>query len=137
MRHAIRYEGGYERNFSTLRPGAKDFEGDDGARHTLPPWPKDTDGLRFGFMERQGKKFVAVRVQYGSTDVILPHDIAVERELHLDGKRLGPEPLVLSDSAASQLLGDAITANPDQRNALIGVRDAIRKSMATPEAGAK
>jgi hypothetical protein len=131
MRHAIRYEGGYERNFSKLRPGATDFEGDDGARHKLPPWPKDTDGLRFGFMERQGKKFVAVRVQYGPADVVLPHDVAVERDIHLDGKRLGPEPIVLSDTAASALLGDVITANPEHRDALIAVRDGVRQSIAT------
>ena len=132
MRHAIRYEGGYERNFSQLRPGTTDFEGDDGGRHGMAPWPRGADGLRFGFMERQGKRFVATRVQYGTTDVVLKHDVQIDLMRHLGGHHLAGEPVRLDDTAASALLGDAIDANPEQRAELTAVRDQVRGAMEKP-----
>jgi hypothetical protein len=129
MRHAIRYEGGFERNFSELRPGATDFEGDDGERHKMVPWPSGADGLRFGFMERHGKRFVAVRVQFRTADVVLAHDVPLDAERHLGGHRLSAEPVRLDDDAASALLGDAIDANPAQRAELSALRDQVRGSM--------
>src|SRR5688572_7979977 len=69
MQHVIRYEGGYERNFGTLRSQGSEYEGDDGGRHIAQPWPKTMDGVRFSFMEQPGKRFVAVRVQYAGEDV--------------------------------------------------------------------
>jgi hypothetical protein len=129
MRHAIRYEGGFERNFSELRPGATDFDGDDGERHTMVPWPSGADGLRFGFMERHGKRFVAVRVQYGTADVVLAHDVPLDAVRHLGGHRLSAEPVRLDNDPASALLGDAIDANPAQRAELSALRDQLRASM--------
>src|SRR5579872_1187909 len=101
MRHAIRYEGSYERNFSQLRPGATDFEGDDGGRHGMASWPRGADGLRFGFMERHGKRFVATRVQFGTTDVVLKQDVTLDATRHLGGHHLSAEPVRLDDTAAS------------------------------------
>jgi len=49
MQHVIRYEGGYERNFGTLRSHGSEYEGDDGDRHLVMPWPKGGDGVRFSF----------------------------------------------------------------------------------------
>jgi hypothetical protein len=66
MQHVIRYEGGYERNFGTMRSDIGQYEGSDGARHVAAPWPA-ADGVRFSFMEKPGKRFVAVRVQYEET----------------------------------------------------------------------
>lgn len=129
MRHAMRYEGGFERNFPGLRPGATDFEGDDGERHPMAPWPAGADGLRFGFMERQGKRFVAVRVQYRAGDVVLAHDVPLDSIRHLGGHRLSAEPIRLDNDPASALLGDAIDANPAQRAELSALRDQLRASM--------
>ena len=132
MRHAIRYEGGFERNFASLRAGATDFEGDDGARHAMPPWPANVDGLRFSFMERKGKRFGAVRVQYGGTDVVLAHDVLIDSARHLGGRHLAPDPLILTDASAGALLGDIIDTNPDQRSALVALRDQVRDSLGNP-----
>ena len=129
MRHAIRYEGGFERNFADLRPGATDFEGDDGERHTMAPWPSGADGLRFGFMERHGKRFVAVRVQFRTADVVLGHDVPLDSVRHLGGHRLSGEPVRLDNDPASALLGDIIDANPAQRAELSALRDQVRSSM--------
>lgn len=129
MRHAIRYEGGFERNFPELRPGATDFEGNDGERHAMAPWPSGADGLRFGFMERNGKRFVAVRVQFRTADVVLAHDVPLDSMRHLGGHRLAAEPVRLDDDPASALLGDAIDANPSQRAELSALRDQLRGSL--------
>lgn len=136
MRHAIRYEGGFERNFSGLRPGATEFEGDDGEMHEMAPWPSGADGLRFGFMERHGKRFVAVRVQFRNTDVVLKNDVPLDSIRHLGGHRLSGEPVRLDNDPASALLGDTIDANPAQRAELAALRDQVRGSMhghTTPE----
>jgi hypothetical protein len=129
MRHAIRYEGGFERNFSVLQPGVADFEGDDGDRHPMPPWPADVDGLRYGFMERRGKRFVVVRVQYGSTEAVLPHGVQLDPARHLGGKHLKPESVVLADGPAGALLGDVIDANPERYAELAAIREQVRHAL--------
>jgi hypothetical protein len=129
MRHAIRYEGGYERNFTGLRPGATEFDGDDDQRHTMVAWPAAADGLRFGFLERQGKRYVAVRVQYGQTDIVVPHGVVIDQTRHLAGRRLGPDPVPIGDEPASALLGDLIDANPDRKADLAAMRDQVRRAL--------
>jgi hypothetical protein len=129
MRHAIRYEGGYERNFSTLSPGAADYDGDDDQRHPMVAWPAEADGLRFGFMERKGKRFVAVRVQHGASDIVLSHGIVIDPPRHLDNRHLGPEPLLLGNGPASALLADIMDANHDRFAELAAVRDQIRAAL--------
>jgi hypothetical protein len=129
MRHAIRFEGGYERNFSSLHSGADDYEGEDGTRHSIPPWPAEAAGLRFGFMEQPGKKFVAVRVRYGDEEVVLKHPVRLDPARHLGGKRFGPEPISLSDTPAGILLGDILDANPEQQAELSALRDKVRVAL--------
>lgn len=129
MRHAIRYEGGYERNFTGLRSGAAEFDGDDDQRHPMVAWPPAADGLRFGFLERQGKRYVAVRVQYGPTDIVVPHGVVIDQTRHLAGRRLGPDPVPLGDEPASALLGDLIDANPERKADLVAMRDRVRQAM--------
>lgn len=129
MQHAIRYEGGFERNVATLRAGATDFEGDDGARHSMAPWPAAADGLRFGFMERHGKRFVAVRVQYRAHDVVLRHDVPLDAMRHLGGHHLAAQTVRLDETAASALLTDVIEANPEQRAELLALRDQVRSTL--------
>jgi hypothetical protein len=129
MRHAIRYEGGFERNFSALTPGTTDFVGDDGQRHQMADWPADIAGLRFAFMERPGKHFVAVRVQFDATDIVLPHDVPIDTLRHLGGRHLGPAPLVPGDEPAGALLGDIIDANRERFEELSAMRDQIRQAI--------
>ena len=129
MHHAIRYEGGFELNHPTLRPGASDFAADEGGRHPMPTWPADVDGVRFGFMERRGKRFVAVRAQYGDADVVLANAVPIDASRHLNGRRVSAEAITLSDGSAGALLGDMIEANPAQRPALVAVREQIREAL--------
>ncbi len=129
MRHAIRYEGGFELNHPTLHAGASDFESDEGGRHPMPAWPPDIDGLRFGFMERRGKRFVAVRAQYGETDVVLTNAVPIDASRHLNGRRIAAEAITLSDGSAGALLGDMIEANPTQRPDLLVLRERIRGAL--------
>src|SRR3712207_2587702 len=83
MRHALRYHGAFERNFEGLRPGARTFQGTDGADHELPDWPRQADGLRVSYMEKAGKRFAAVRVEYGAHDVVLQNEVLIEPGRHM------------------------------------------------------
>jgi hypothetical protein len=129
MRHAIRFEGSYERNYTSLRPGADDYEGEDGDRHSIPPWPAEAAGMRFGFMEQFGKKFVAVRVGYEDEEIVLQHPVRLDPARHLGGKRFGPDPISLSDTPAGILLGDILDANPEQQAQLSALRDKVRVAL--------
>lgn len=128
MQHVIRYEGGYERNFGTLRSRGSEYEGDDGDRHAAQPWPK-ADGVRFSFMEQPGKRFVAVRVQYEGDDVVLKNPVRLDPERHLGGKRFSPEPVTLDDAAAGALFGDILESNQAQSKELREIRARVRRAL--------
>jgi hypothetical protein len=129
MQHVIRYEGGYERNFGTLRSQGSEYEGDDGGRHAATPWPTAVDGVRFSFMEQPGKRFVAVRVQYEGDDVVLKHPVRLDPERHLGGKRFSAEPVTLDDGPAGALFGDIIESNREQEKELRSIRARIRRAL--------
>jgi hypothetical protein len=129
MQHVIRYEGGYERNFGTLRARGSEYEGDDGARHTAMPWPKSGDGVRFSFMEQPGKRFVAVRVQYEGDDVVLRNPVRLDPERHLGGKRFSAQPVTLDDGPAGALFGDILESNREQEKELRAIRSRIRRAL--------
>ncbi len=118
------YHGGFERNFSRVAPGFSSFEGTDGKVHELPAWPSSADGLRFGYMEKAGKKFCVVRVLYGSDDIVLKNELAIDPGRHTGfGQRLGPEPtLVEDDAVALVLLEDIAKKNADAADALLNIR---------------
>jgi hypothetical protein len=124
------YQGAYERNFATLKPGATEFEGADGQKHAIPPWPNSADGVRIGYMERAGKKFLVVRLQYGDTDVVLKHGIVIDLARHFGyGKRLGPEPTLVEDDALIvTLIEDVLRKNPEQSHALLPVREVLKRA---------
>ncbi len=123
MRHGLRYHGGFERNYGTLEPGAQRFHGSDGTEHSLPKWPAEVDGLRVGYMEKPGKKFVAVRVEHDEADVVLRHEVLLDPSRHLGyGKRFAAEPTVITDEVARVLLDDIMAKNPEQRDALGAIR---------------
>jgi len=130
MRHALRYQGGFERNFSRLAPGASTFEGTDGNVHQVHAWPASADGLLFTFMEKAGKKFCVVRVQYESDDIVVANEVVLDPGRHTGfGKHLGPEPTSIEDdSVALALLEDVIKRNADAPGALLGVRARFKEA---------
>ena len=126
MNHALMYHGGFEANFSSLKPGARTFKGSDGSDRVLGEWPDDVEGLRLWYMEKPGKKFVVVRVMDDQADVVLEHDVLIDPPSHMGfGKLFSAEPTIIGDDPARRLLDDIITKNPAQSREL----DAIRQRM--------
>lgn len=126
MRHCLMYQGGFERNFPTLKTGAKTFVGTDGSEHQNPSTPADVDGVCVGYMEKSGKKFAAVRVQHGKSDVVLKSEVLLDPTRHMShGKRFSPEPTIVDDEAMATLLADIMGKNPDQRNELATIRSSF------------
>ena len=126
MSHALMYHGSFESNFSRIKPGATTFLGSDGSERVIPEWPVEADGLRVGYMEKEGKKFVAVRVMDDKSDVILGNELLLHPPSHMGhGKRFSPEPTIIADDAAKQLLHDIMDKNPDQLTALKAIRDRL------------
>ncbi len=117
------YHGGFEANFSRMKSGASSFLGSDGSERVIPEWPDEADGLRIGYMEKAGKRFVAVRVIDDTDDVILENDLLIDPPSHMGyGNRFSPEPTIIEDDVAKRLLNDIIEKNPDQP-ALSAIRD--------------
>jgi hypothetical protein len=126
MHHAYMYHGGFESNYPLIRPGAKTMRGSDGADHALPDWPTEADGVRVGYMEKPGKHFVAVRVLYNRTDLVLKNEVLIDPMVHLGaGKRFSAEPTVVSDGPIRALLEDAIRKNPERRPELEAIRNQV------------
>lgn len=123
MQHCLAYHGAFESNFSDLKAGSKTFKGTDGAEHPLPATPTECDGVRISYMEKAGKKFVAVRVQHGAKDVVLKNEVLLDPVRHLGlGKRFSAEPTVVNDEMAAAVLEDVMAKNPDQRKELSAIR---------------
>jgi len=124
MLHALMYIGGFERNFSTLTPSTNAFDGTDGKSHPYTPWPSGIDGLRVGYMEKAGKKFVAVRVADDLSDVVLANELVLIPGQHFGyGSRLGPEATLVDDDVAIlKLLEDIIKKNADKSDELLQIR---------------
>jgi hypothetical protein len=114
MRHGLMYQGGFEENFAALERGARSFRASDGSEVGLPDWPESVDGVRFGYMERRGRKFVVVRVQYDEHDVVLRTPVALDRLRHMGNQRFSARPTLITDSCAEALLDDVIERNPEQ-----------------------
>ncbi|MDH5235057.1 MAG: hypothetical protein OEW77_08850 [Gemmatimonadota bacterium] len=131
MRHAFMYHGGLELNHATLTSGAKSFTGTDGAVHMLPPWPESAY-LRFGYMEKAGKKFCVVRVADATADVVLKNELVIEPGRHMGfGVRLSPEPTMIEDDATVlTLVEDLLKRNPEAPLELLKIRDRLKKMMA-------
>jgi hypothetical protein len=124
MPHALMYHGSFEANFSRMKSGATTFLGSDGEERVIPDWPDEANGLRVGYMEKTGKKFVAVRVMHGKSDVMLENEMVISPPSHMGhGKRFSPEPTLIDDEPAEQLLKDIAKKNPNQRAELKAIRD--------------
>lgn len=115
MQHGLMYQGSYEENYPALRPGATTYRGTDGSDHPIPEWPSTVNGVRVGYLEKSGKKFVAARVQFESQDIVLQNPVVLDPMRHLNNKRFSPEPTIINDDCATTLLDDISEKNPDQR----------------------
>jgi len=124
MNHCFMYHGAFERNAGKMKAGATTFEGSDGSAHAIPAWPKGADGVCIGYMEKEGKKFLAMRVVRGKTDVVLADGLAIDPARHMGhGKRFSAEPtLVTDDGIMITLLEDIMKKNPSQGAALMPIR---------------
>jgi hypothetical protein len=129
MQHVMRFEGGFERNFGALRAGASEYEGDDGVRYEPAPWPAEANGVRFGFMEQRGKRFLAVRLQYDDEEIVLEHPVRLDPARHLGGRRFSARPIPLGDGAAGALFADIVDLNPELRPRLTALRDRVRLAL--------
>jgi hypothetical protein len=118
------YVGGYERNFPALTSTTTSFEGSDGTPRAYAPWPEDIDGLRVCFMEKTGKKFLAVRIADGEDDVVLPNAMVLVPGEHFGfGVHLSGTPVVFEDDhAALTLLEDAAKKNVHHADGLLRIR---------------
>src|SRR5579884_4283518 len=118
MQHGYMYSGAYELNYPTLRAGANSYKTTEGETRSLPAWSSDIDGVHFSYMERSGKKFFAVRAQYGPHDIVLENPVAIDPMRHLDNRRLTAETTTVSDALAEMMLDDMIRDNPEKRESL-------------------
>jgi hypothetical protein len=114
MVHGLMYQGGLERNFASLTPAVRSFHTSDGEERDLPEWPEAVDGVRFGYMERRGRKFLVVRLQFDEHDIVLRAPVAVDRMRHMGNQRFSGRPTLITDANASALLDDIIECNPEQ-----------------------
>ena len=122
MRHALMYVGSFERNFKNLTTASTSFEGSDGNQHPYAAWPESANGLRISYMEKTGKKFVAVRVQDGQGDVVLHNEVVLGEHFGF-GVHLSGEPTNVEDNIAiMKLLEDIIKRNMELGDALMEIR---------------
>ena len=137
MRHAYMYQGAYELNYTALQPGRSTYKSTEGDERPLPEWPKKADGVRVGYMEKSGKKFFAVRVQFENHDVVLENPVAIDPLRHMSNQRFSAEPIVVSDDGASALLDDIIRDNPDKQAELAMMINRINQIRRAARAKAK
>ena len=137
MRHAYMYQGAYELNYTALQPGRSTYKSTEGDERPLPDWPKKADGVRVGYMEKSGKKFFAVRVQFENHDVVLENPVAIDPLRHMANQRFSAEPIVVPDDGASALLDDIIRDNPDKQAELAAMINRINQIRRAARAKAK
>ena len=132
MRHAFRYAGGFETNFPKLTSATTSFEGSDGQPHDYAPWPDGVDGLRISFMEKAGKKFVAVRIADGTADVVLHNEMVLVPGEHFGfGVHLHGTPTVVEDNIAiMKLLEDVTKKNVSHSDELLQMRARFKAATA-------
>jgi hypothetical protein len=136
------YIGGFERNFPNLTSSTASFTGTDGKDHQYGAWPSSADGVRIGYMEKHGKKFVAVRVADDTSDVIVKNEMVMVPGEHFGfGTRLSGEPtLVEDDNAILKLVEDIAKKNADHKDVsdqLLNIRARFKAKLAERQAAAK
>jgi hypothetical protein len=77
MIHAIGYMGNIKFNFSRLTPGMSAYLRANGTYGDVDLPPKRLDGIFFGYLQRDGKTYLAVRAQFGNQDICLENPISL------------------------------------------------------------
>jgi len=131
------YVGGFERNFPKLTTSTTTFDGTDGQSHPYAPWPSSVDGLRVYYMEKHGKKFVAVRVSDGTSDVVLQNEMVMVPGEHFGfGTRLSGEPTLVEDDVAMlKMLEDIIKKNVAVSAELLNIRARLKANASSKGKG--
>jgi hypothetical protein len=122
------YNGAFELNYTGLRPGTTTYKTTDGEERPLPPWPDKVDGVRVGYMEKSGKKFFAVRVQYRDHDIVLENPVALDPLRHMNNRRFSPQPIPVTDDEASALIDDIIRDTPEKQPELAMLINGINQT---------
>jgi hypothetical protein len=122
------YNGAFELNYSELTSKPSTYKSTEGTELPLPSWPEKIDGVRVGYMEKSGKKFYAVRIQYGDHDIVLENPVYIDPLRHMNNQRFSADPTVVSDDEASALLDDVIRENPDKQAELAHLINQINQT---------
>jgi hypothetical protein len=127
MIHAIGYLGPYDPNIGRLGLSSTQYVRYDGTMGNIDEPPDNLDGVFFGYLEKSGREFYAVRARYLDVLVNLEKPVLLEPTRHTDGKGFGPKPSQFEDTSAANLLRDMIADNPAQATALsqIGTKSGL------------
>jgi hypothetical protein len=115
MLHCLIYHGAFEVNYPRLAGGVSTYVATDGSPRELAARPPAVDGLAVGYMEKAGKKFSAVRLQFETFDIALENPVALDPLRHMGNRRFSPRPILLRDDLASVLLDDILAQNGPQQ----------------------
>jgi hypothetical protein len=115
MLHCLIYQGALERNFEHLGDGSSTYIATDGTPRLVAPRPPTVDGIVIGYMERTGKKFSVVRLQFEDSDISLRNPVPLDRMRHMGNRRFSPQPVLLSDELVSVLRDDILAQNSPQQ----------------------
>jgi hypothetical protein len=127
MRHGLMYQGGFDRNYPSLKSGATTFVDTESRERSIPDWPESIDGVRFGYMERRARKFAVVRVQFGGHDIVLGEPVLIDQNRHLGGRRMRAAMIEMGDDEASMLLDDVLRENPAQNDAVARLLQSVNQ----------
>jgi len=129
------YGGAYELNYDGLSTERATYKSTSGEAHPLPTWPEDVDGVRVWYMEKTGKKFYAVRLQFESHDIVLAHAVAIDPLRHMNNRRFSAQPTLVRDSEVSALLDDVIRENPETQPELAMLINRVNQVRRSGRAG--
>lgn len=115
MHHGYMYGGSFELNYDGLDSGSSTYRTTTGEAQPLPTWPDSVDGVRVWYMEKAGKKFYAVRLQFEAHDLVLAHPVAIDPLRHMNNRRFSAQPTLVKDGEVSALLDDVIRENPERQ----------------------
>jgi hypothetical protein len=118
MIHSIGYLGPYDTNIGRIASNSDQYLRKDGTAGDIDAWPDAVDGIFFGYLEKPGREFFAVRATYLDDVVNVGNPVRLDPPRHTDGKKFGPQPSQFGDDSARNLLQDLIGANPAQADDL-------------------